>query len=59
MSLTAWAVLGILALFVVVLVVCSIVLERKQIEWERLHPPDDDGISLLEDIEHEDSRKRP
>lgn len=51
MSTLAWFFLGLLALVTVGLVVGAARLERRQQEWEWLHPPNEDegGVFLMEE----------
>lgn len=51
MSLAVWVILGFLMLLTVGLVLGAAKLERRQQDWEWLHPPneDGDGISILRD----------
>lgn len=58
MSLTAWVILGLIAMLTVGLVVCAVKLERKATEWHWLHPPneDDDGVFLMEEEDDPDGQ---
>lgn len=59
MAVCMYVVLGLIAVLTVCLVFGATKLERRQQDWEWLHPPNDDGITLLEDIDNADSRKSP
>ena len=57
MSMTAWVVLSLLVLFTLVLVLGSMILERKVPYWGWLHPPnDDDGCSLMDEEDDPDGQ---
>lgn len=57
MTTMAYVLLGLLVMLTVCLVLGAAKLERRATEWQWLHPPNDDGISILEVEDDADSGK--
>ena len=56
MTHAEWFALGAVFILVGLMALIAVKIERKRTEWTWLHPPDDDGISILDDPDGQDTR---